>query len=233
MIESPLAAVRRIPWLPAALALIVSLLLPHTARAEEGIVRYGVSAQELQTDFFDGYGDDGYRPVRLTGYRGGNAVRYFTRWIQNNGQTWRAYYGLTGDGYHDKFVELRDLGYRPIDVSGYNTPNGVRYAVIWVRNTSGVVWRAYRDVTRDGMQDLVDTLGSDGWRPRRVEAYVIDGASRYISLWEYAPSEGFRMHNKMTRAQYQSRLDTYQPQGYALVHLDAHTVDGDVYYAGI
>ncbi|MEK7831275.1 MAG: hypothetical protein AAB401_09340, partial [Acidobacteriota bacterium] len=40
------------------------------ARAEqEGVVRYGVSQTALQNDFVDGYGDNGYLPVRLTGYQ--------------------------------------------------------------------------------------------------------------------------------------------------------------------
>ncbi len=47
-------------------------LAPNIARADaEGVVRYGVTAADLQTDFFDGYGRDGYIPVRLTGYLSG------------------------------------------------------------------------------------------------------------------------------------------------------------------
>jgi beta-lactamase class A len=226
-------ASRGLRSLLAAIALSVPLLAPQTARAEEGIVRYGVTAQSLQNDFFDGYADDGYRPARLTGYRSGDSVRYFTRWVDNDGRAWSAYYGVTGDGYHDRFVDLRDRGYHPVDVSGYNTPSGVRYAAIWERNTTGVAWRAYRDSTREGMQHLVDTIGQDGWRPRRVEAYTIGGESRYISLWEHDPGTGYRMHNKMTRAQYQAHLEDYAQQGLALVHLDAHTQGGEVYYSGI
>jgi beta-lactamase class A len=214
-------------------AVCLAALLPGTARAEDAIARYGVSPQSLQSDFFDGYGEDGYRPTRLTGYRSGSSVRYFTRWVKAGGPAWAGFFGVTGNDYHDRFVQRRAAGYRPIDVSGYNTPDGLRYAALWVKNTTGVDWRAYRDTSRDGMQELVDTLKPQGWVPRRVEAYVIGGESHYISLWEHAPGEGFGMHNKMTRSQYQDHLDTYQAQGWKLVHLDSHTQGGDVYYSGI
>jgi hypothetical protein len=41
------------------------------------------------------------------------------------------------------------------------------------------------------------------------------------------------MHNKMTRAQYDDHLNDYKQSNYLPVHLDAHTVNGTVYYSGI
>ena len=230
----PLTMTRNARWV-RALFICLLLLAPVAARADaEGVVRYGVTPQALQDQFFDGYGKDGYRPARLTGYTSGESVRYFTRWIRNaDGRLWSGYFGKTGAEHHELFLALRSQGYRPVDVSGYNTPHGVRYAALWEQNTAGVDWRLHRDVSRPGMQELVDTIGEQGWVPRRVEAYLIGGDSHYISIWEHAPGEGYRMHNKMTREQYQEHLDTYRGQGLALVHLDAHTADGEVYYAGI
>jgi beta-lactamase class A len=224
---------RLIRRLMVALLVAGSGIAAGTARGDEGIVQYGVTPQSLQTDFYDGYGDEGWRPDRLTGYRSGSSVRYFTRWVKAHGQAWAGYFGVTGTDHHSRFEALKAKGYRPIDVSGYNTSSGVRYAAQWVKNTTGVNWRLHRDVTRAGMQALVDTLGPAGWRPRRVEGYVLDGTSHYISLWEHSPGVGFRMHNRMTRTEYQNHLSAYQAQGWALVHLDAHTEGDDVYYAGI
>jgi beta-lactamase class A len=212
------------------------LLAPPAARADvEGIVRYGVTPQSLQDDFINDYGErKNYRPVRLTGYLDAERVRYFTRWVPNDdGRQWYVYFGKTSVQYHQLFLTLRAQGYHPVDVSGYQSENGIRYAAIWEKNTAGAAWKALRDVTREGMQDLVDTIGKEGWVPRRVEAYVLGGESRYISIWEYAPGEGYRMHNKMTREQYDNHLHEYENLGYALVHLDAHTINGDLFYAGI
>src|SRR5688572_13253382 len=74
-----------------ALLLGLVWLAPLLARAEEeGIVRYGVTQQALQNEFVNGYGQNGYLPVRLTGYQEGNGeTRYFTRWVTNTtGKGW-------------------------------------------------------------------------------------------------------------------------------------------------
>jgi beta-lactamase class A len=142
-------------------------------------------------------------------------------------------FGKTGEEYHSLFLTLRAQGYHPIDASGYQTPNGVRYAALWEKSPSHVSWYAFRDVTRAGMQNLVDTIGQQGWVPHRVEAYTIGGESRYLSIWYYQPGTSCKMHNKMTREQYNEHLNEYKGQGLLPVHLDAHTVDGEVFYSGI
>ncbi len=225
---------QKIKTLMVAIVFGLLLLVPVSARADvEGIVRYGVTSQDLQDDFFDGYAKQGYIAVRLTGYRVGNSVRYFTRWVPNTGnKAWVGYFGKTGAEFDQIYNTLKSQGFVPVDVSGYDTPNGIRYAVIYHKiNVAG--WLLYRHSSRPGMQTLVDTVGKNGWVPHRVEAYEYSNDSRYVSIWYYQPNTGYYMHNKMTRAQYDDHLNDYKQNDYLPVHLDAHTVDGDVYYSGI
>src|SRR5688572_7680195 len=114
---------QNIRWLILIATMLLGALAPRGVRAEDAITRYGVTPQSLQSDFFDGYGQDGYRPARLTGYRSGSSVRYFTRWVKAGGPAWAGFFGVTGDDYHNRFVQRRDAGFRPTDVSGYNTPD--------------------------------------------------------------------------------------------------------------
>jgi hypothetical protein len=199
------------------------------------VFRYGLTRDQLRTDFFDqetGLNAQGYRPRRLTGYRVGDEIRYATKWTQISGPHWIGRSRLTGEQFHALYLERR-AEYRPIDVTGYNLPSGaVRYGVIWERNVDGVEWEVHRDVSRAGMQALVDLKESTGWLPLRVEGYTLDGEPHYISIWA-RDSCGWRMHNRMTREQYQARLDTYAEDGVRLVHLDSFEDDGEVYYAGI
>jgi beta-lactamase class A len=210
-------------------------LAPAIARADaEGVVRYGVTPADLQADFFDGYGKNGYLPVRLTGYRSGSLVRYFTRWAPNTGnKQWFGYFGKTLAEFDQISSTLKSQGYYPVDVSGYDTPSGIRYAVIYHKNTTGGSWLLYRHTSRAGIQTLVDTIGQQGWVPHRVEAYESSGDSYYVSIWYYQPGVGYRMHNKMTSQQYDDHLNSYKLDGYIPVHLDAHTVNGVLYYSGV
>jgi hypothetical protein len=207
--------------------------IDQAALAAPYVFRYGLTGSQLQSQFFNkdtGYNGQGYRPVRLTGYQAGSQVLFATKWVQAAGPEWRGEFGLTSAAYAELFQTLKE-DFRIIDMSGYNTPNGVRYAVIWQRNTNNLLWQVHRDVTRPDMQNLVNQQDANGWVPLKVEAYTIGGESRYISLWMPGGCE-WNMHNLMTRAQYESYLEQYAGQ-FRLVHLDAHTVNGQVFYSGI
>jgi hypothetical protein len=196
--------------------------------------RYGLTGDELQSGFFSssGLGSQGFRPRRLTGYRAGSEQLFATKWVQAPGPEWYARFGLTSSEFGTLF-EQRRSAWRPVDVSGYSSPGGaLRHAVIWERNVSPRVdWRLHRDVSRAGMQALVDEYTASGFVPVRVEAYPKSGQLRYVSTWVKTACN-WRMHNRMTRSEYQSRLDSYVGT-YRLVHLDAFVEGGTTYYAGI
>jgi hypothetical protein len=195
--------------------------------------RYGLTGDELQSGFFasGALGSQGYRPRRLTGYRAGSQQLFATKWVQTPGPEWYARFGLTSSEFGTVFQQRR-AAWRPIDVSGYTTPGGaLRHAVIWERNTPRVDWRLHRDVSRAGMDDLVDEYAKSGFVPLRVEAYPKSGELRYVSIWVKTACS-WRMHNRMSRSEYQSKLDAYAGS-HRLVHLDAFANGARTSYAGI
>jgi beta-lactamase class A len=211
-------------------------LAPTTALAEEeGIVRYGVTQTVLQNEFVFGYGQNGYLPVRLTGYQEDNgSTRYFTRWVRNSqGIAWQQRSNRTLAEFNNLNGLFRDQGYVLVDVSGYQTEHGIRYAGIWHENTGGVIWTTFPDVTKDDMQTLHDTIGQRGWRPHRIEGYELSGQSRFISVWYYLPNSAYIWHSRLTEAQYQANYDTYSSQGFLPFHVHSHTQGGVVYFTGI
>ena len=160
---------RRAParCLPAAARLIGA---PHA-------LEYGLSASELQSKYFgtssdpdDGsFNDRGYRPVRLTGYVDNGAVRYATKWVRDGGPAWNARSGLTSAQFAARYATLSADGYFMLDASGYNTPSGLRYADIWLKNTNGVGWAVTRDVPVDQMAALKAAKRHEGLAPTHIE----------------------------------------------------------------
>lgn len=199
------------------------------------VYAFGLPGDTLQHDYFSkdnpaSYRNNGFRPVRLTGYQAGSNTYYSTKWIKFGSGKWFSRFGIDGDTFHQAYLDYR-ASYRPIDVSGFTTPHGVRYNVIYEENTQGVDWRLHRDVSRPGMQDLVDQYADEGFVPVRVEGYLRDGRLNFISIWERGECR-WKMHNQMTRDEYQAKLDAYKDT-LRLVHLDAYNLDGEVFYAGI
>ncbi|MEO6724822.1 MAG: serine hydrolase [Blastocatellia bacterium] len=217
-------------------------MAPVAARAEaEGVVRYGVSPTSLQNDFFENNNDNdksytelGYRPARLTGYVDGGSVRYFTRWLKNTDhRAWKGYFGKTLAEFDAIFYDLRAQGYHMVDTSGYETPAGVRFAMLWEKTNPTPGWQIFRNTSVAGMQQLHDTIGQQGWVPHRVEGYELSGQSFYTSLWYYQPGKGYYIHSHMTREQYDAKLAEHKANDYIPHHLHAHAVGNNVWYSAI
>lgn len=198
------------------------------------VFRYGLSPGELEAKFLSpatGLSGQGFSARRLTGYRSGDSMKFATRWVKAPAPHTIARSGLTGSQFHALYASLK-ARYRPIDVSGYNDPHGAtRFAAIWERNEHGVDWKVQRDVSRAGMQQLVDASQRTGWTPLRVEGYRRAGKLNFVSIWVKTPCN-WKMHNKLTRAQYQAKLDAYKATR-RLVHLDSYQDGGTTYFAGI
>lgn len=199
------------------------------------VFRYGVSADSLQDDFYDketGINGDGYRPERVTGYMDGGSVRFATKWIKDGGPGWRSWFGMKDEAFHQEYLNHKNT-HLPVDVSGYNTPDGVRYNVVWEENLDNVGWYVKRDISRPGMQTLVDQFKQTGYGPTRVEGYQIDGKLHFISTWVKIPDNcRWMMHNQMTRTEYEDKLAQYS-NSMRLTHLDSYTDKGKTFYAGI
>lgn len=237
-----MSARRKYETIFTSLILGLLLLVPSIARADaEGVVRWGISGATLDNEYLERNNDNnesqaekGFRPQRLTGYVDGGNTRYFLRMVENtDNRLWLAYHDRTLAQFDATFNALKNT-YHLTDVSGYKTPAGIRFAMIWEKNTNSTPgWAVYRNTSVAGMQTLRDTIGQQGWVPHRVEGYDLNGASFYTSIWYYQPNKGYYIHSRMTRDQYQDKLDQYKVQDYWPIHLHAHTVGDDVWYSAI
>ncbi len=225
----------KMQWLLIAVLALTALVHGSARASVEGVVRHGISATQLQNDFIEGYGERGYRAARLTGYRvGSNSTRFMTRWVPDNPATdSKVHFDRTLAQFDALNLAYRNQDFYLIDVSAYNTASGVRYAGIWYKNTNDVTWTAYRDTTYDGMLFLHATLEPQGYKLHRLEAYVINNQSRFISIWYQQPNLAKRWHFKLSYADFQAKLQEHREDGFALTHLDAHTVNGTTWYAGV
>jgi hypothetical protein len=203
-------------------------------------LEYGLTADDLQSRYFgsttdpnDGsFNDQGYRPVRLTGYVDDGDVRYATKWVRDAGPAWNARAGLTGAQFHARYLAMQN-DYLLLDASGYNTAAGTRYADIWLKNTAGLKWAVTRDVPANQMDALKLAKRSEGLAPTHIEGYIgPDLQPQFIITWIESSCE-WAMEEDLTGDQYQAFFDasaaTMRP-----VHADAYTYDTSlVRFAGI
>src|SRR5687768_7004989 len=204
-------------------------------------LEYGLTSAELQSTYFgsttdsnDGsFNDQGFRPVRLTGYVDDGEVRYATKWVRDGGPAWKSQFGLTGAQFHARYLTLPGEGYYLLDASGYNTAAGIRYADIWLKNTAGVGWAVTRDVPANQMDALKLAKRNEGLAPTHIEGYIgPDLLPRFIITWIKSSCE-WAMEEQLTGDEYQAFFDastaTMRP-----IHVDAYAYDTSlVRFAGI
>lgn len=100
-------------------------------------------------------------------------VRFATKWVQLSDVRFESRAGMTGDQFNARFNQLRET-YRVIDISAYNTPDGPRYADIWVENKAGVKWHVKPWTPQISMGALIAGMKLNGFAPTRVEGYAKD-----------------------------------------------------------
>jgi len=86
------------------------------------VARNGLTSSQYQQEF-NTFSQQGYRLVRIRGWRSGNTTHYAAIWAKAQGPAWVARHGLLSDIYQEEFDKLSKEGYRLKHVSGYHTYN--------------------------------------------------------------------------------------------------------------
>lgn len=143
---------------------------------------------QVDADFSDTFAKlsgAGMMMVDVESFVAGETRYYSSIWVENKGGLgWIERRNLTSDEYASYFQQYADDGYRVIDLESYMLGNGAqRYAAIWVKNTSGRGWYAYRDMTARGFGNRWNQLRDAGYRLIDFEVYQTDGGTRYAGVW--------------------------------------------------
>ena len=82
-----------------------------------------------------------YRMIDIESYRVSGQQYFAGIWVKNvNGRDWAMYRGLTSKQFGDKWLQLRDAGYRLIDYEAYDIGGEYHYAGTWRQNGDRLDW---------------------------------------------------------------------------------------------
>ena len=175
----------------------------------------------------------GMRLVDLEIYESGDSQLYAAIWLGNK----------EGLGHHltqDMTVaELTDYtkrmvreGNLPIDVEMYLTPNGWRYAVIWLENAENLPFKLLVGLSDDLFKTYFDQLKRT-YRPIDIESNDA-GKQLYAVIWVGNPNKRLWYERRdMNQTQFDNYKRLYEDMGYRVTDLEAYTIDGQLRYAGI
>lgn len=194
------------------------------------VARHGMSGGQYQAAF-DQYTGQGYRLVEVSAGGLASPGRFAAIWSQGGSGRWAARHGMTSAQYQAAFNQYTGQGYRLIDVDGYTTPSGVRYAALWVARGSSR-WVARHGMTSAQYQAAFDQYTGQGYAPRLVDCYWTPSGVRYAAIWAQGGGRWIARHG-MTSASYQGRFNEHVGAGYSLHHVSGCWDGGQMRYAAI
>jgi CubicO group peptidase (beta-lactamase class C family) len=113
----------------------------------------GLAWQEWRDMSSEGFSEkfqelrDEYRMIDIESYSHGGMQYYAGIWVENkDNRFWQTWRDMTAKSFGDKWLELRDAGYRLINYETYETQSGWLYAGVWRQNGNRPVWQFKDDV---------------------------------------------------------------------------------------
>lgn len=195
--------------------------------------RHGLTAQAYQQTF-DKMVKEGYRPRCVSGYTASAAGPdlYAALWDKASGPAWVARHGLTESAYQKEFNQLGPQGFRPTCISAYTVSGQPRFAGIWEKS-NGPAWVARHGLTASAYQTAFDGFVAQGFRPRWITTYTVNGQDFYAAIWDKASGPAWAARHGLTEAQFDDTSTQLEMQGYRLVCASACTVGNQDRYAGL
>ncbi|MBC8078052.1 MAG: hypothetical protein H7Y32_18385 [Chloroflexales bacterium] len=142
-----------------------------------------LTSDEFAT-YFDDFSKRGFILVDTEAYNTGDGLRYSQIWVKNtDGLGWIALRNMSSDEYAGYFSQYADEGYRVLDLESYQVGLSQRYAAIWIKNTNGRGWYAYRDMSAQDYGNRWLQLRDAGYRVIDFEVYDTALGTRYAGVW--------------------------------------------------
>lgn len=192
--------------------------------------RHGMTSAAYQQTF-DQFMQQGFRLRGVTGC-GVNGRDFYTAvWDKTGGPAWAARHGMSSAAYQQAFDGFMHEGYRLRCVSGYAVNNQDFYAAIWDK-ADGPAWGARHGMDSAAYQQAFDQFTRQGFRPRWVSTYALNGRDLYAAIWEKSAGPAWEAHHGMTEDAFQAKSVGLAGLGFRLRCVSACPVgEGDLYAA--
>ncbi len=133
----------------------------------------------------------GYRPIRFRPYaaagkKSGGPTQLLVAAVWNrDGQNWQLAHNLSGDEIKQRYQDLLKRDQHPVDVAGYNSDLGPRWAALWVSAAAGTLQTELEVDLGDEEMKARDKMLRNTWHWRIASAMTPgeDGSWRLGAIW--------------------------------------------------
>ena len=141
-----------------------------------------------------------------------------------------ARHGLDGTQYQQQFDQIVGQGFRPIHVDGYATPDGIRYAAIWLKSSSPRPWVARHGQTTAQFQAEFNQRTSQGFRLTDISA--TDGAI-FAGIYQKGDGPEWYAFAGLDSAAFTNQFNEKTQAGFRPSDIEGYVEGGQVKFAVI
>jgi CubicO group peptidase (beta-lactamase class C family) len=196
----------------------------------EWVARHGLDAQQHQAAF-DQLLAQGFRLVRVNGYKAGDGAQFASIWHKTAGRAWLGRHNLTGEQFDADYDTLPDEGWRLVDISGYEDGGQIKFTAIW--DKSAGAWAVYSGMSSEGFQARFNELTGQGYRLARVSGYQSGGQATYAAIWDRRLALPYQARHGVAATQYQGVFKDITDDGLRPVQVVGYRVGTGAQFAGI
>ena len=150
------------------------------------VARWNLTEEEWRKEYVK-YVEQGYRPIDLEVYEYDDVTYYAVVWVENKHNIeWDIIWGVDHLTYKDKFQDMVEKDYLPVEMESYLIKNQKTYAGIWQTNVRGDDWHARWNLSNTEYDEYSDEFQGKGRRPLDFYSYSQDGKN---PLWRSVDSE--------------------------------------------
>jgi hypothetical protein len=167
---------------------------------------------ELNTKF-EALNKDGFSPQTISGYPLNSSPHFVTLWSKDRGSPRSVGWNYDPEAFQKRYEDRRNLNYRPIFVSAFEAPTGIRYSDVWERS-SGTRWDMKWNLTAQDLRTTIDDMRNQGLRLVHVYGYPTGGISRFAAIFEKSEGEAPILSLDVAVRDNQKEWETHGNNGY-------------------
>lgn len=141
-----------------------------------------------------------------------------------------ARHGMTSQQFQNEFNQIVAQGFRLTDVDGFMTPQGMRYAAIWLKSASTRPWVARSDLNEQKFQQYFNEYTSQGYRLMDISA--ADGGI-YAGLWEKGGGPAWEARSGLDSQAFTNHFNEKSAAGFRPTDIEGYQEGGTVKFAVI
>jgi len=181
------------------------------------IIRRGLNSSNFNKEY-NFLKNNGYHPTDIDAYKNDDGINVWDGiFKQGNPNDYKMWRNFNKQEFHDKWLEMANLGYKLFDIETYTGENNQRlWAGLFIKQEGNYVLK--RDISTSTFESFAEQYANQGFKLIDVEVYKAGNQIKWAGVWLSGEKSIYESEYSMTSlTNYQTN---YLSSGYTLIDIE-------------